>query len=1272
MLNHALPRRPRTARAAAARTLSATIASALIAAGTAAVGLATATPASADSGATSSTASPAAATAAALAKAKSSGQAVDIPALTTPTQTVAAEPTGLLALTESVYPTRVKRGNAWLPVDAALHAAPDGSLVPAAVPSGITLSGGGTTPLATLTSYGKRLAISWPASLPKPTLSGATATYAEVFPGVDLKVTVSPLGGMSEVLVVKSAEAATNPELSSLQLRTSTSGLQVSSDTSGNLQAEDPTGAAFFTSPAAMMWDSSTTTAAGTASAPMARSAQADGADETPAAPPAASSAQGPGTGAQTGQVDTQVTSGKLTLTPDGEVLHGADTRYPVYIDPDWNPNYAPATGQGYDEIQESCPDSNHLNSTTTPYNTPGVGQNGYSGCIGVEEAYFQFKVDTRLWDSSVKITAATFKATELYAANLNCSYTSNVQVKLSGAISTSTTWHNRPSLSTLQDTKAFGSTCTTNPSQGFDVSDALGKAASGHWKTVTFGMVASDESNALNFRRFANNPTVTVQYDSVPSVSSATTSPSTVCSGGTTIGHTSTTLNAYVSDNDPGAPVQSKFTLTGKSSSGTVVYPVSGVTGPGAYEPQSTVTGHGNITWQAGYLPTGTYTWTAQADDGKYLSATKTCSFKVDATAPGTPTITSPVFDNGNAVPQHTAAEFDFHPPVDTAGKPTTDLAYYAYSWGTPPAPVNPRLTVAAAAGGAVTKITLTPGGYIHNVLYVYAVDNAGNESKANHYDFDTQPPEEADATGDLSGDGHPDLVVAGPNGNVRLYQGDGQGGLASALDISTGGGFAGAKITVGGFRMWGEQDILAVTSNGQAHIYFGNGDAEPLPSFAPTDADVPAIAPQDAVLSPDSLFTWAQASQIVAADDAQGDQPSLWVVTADGTLWWVPATYSTGTFDTPVQVATGWQTKTLTYAGMLNGFPALWVRDTATGELDLYTGSDNITAGSPTSTKTVASASGWTGAAHPQIFSAGVNTSGVPALWSTDSQSVRNILYYPGGSASGSLGSGVREQTLNPSDDFTGDGQADIAAQWGDGTLHMYTGEGGGQLTNGAQIWDSGWNTVTAMVSGDFTGDGTSDVVARWNDGTLHRYDGTGTGALNLQVPLFSESTSWNIVREMTAGDFNGDGAADLVAVWNDGTLHLYTNTGHGEFNQPVSFWPTSSSWAGMRLLSGGDYNGDGNGDILAIQVSTGALRLYKGDGNSQLTTPVTSGSLNWTGIRDIIPGDFSGDGKADLAVIMGSGALHLFTGNGAGAFTDTGSMWRDTSWSTIKLAT
>jgi len=1248
------------------RPLSAAVACALIAAGVAGVQLAVSAPAEATSSATPSSDNPAAASAAAVAQAKSTGKSVDIPALTTPTETVAADPSGTLTMTESVYPTRVKQDNAWVPVNPALHVAADGSLAPAAVPSGITLSNGGDTQLATLTSHGKRLTVSWPDALPKPMVSGSTATYAEVFPGVDLRASVSSLGGFSEVLVVKSAAAAADPQLASIKLNTKTVGLDIQGDSAGNLNATDPSGASVFTSPTAIMWDSSTPTAQ-----VAARSATVQTEETTPAgtAAPTPSSASGPGTAAKTASIPARVSAGQLTLEPDASLLHGADTHYPVYIDPSWNPNYASDPKQSYDEIQQGCPGTNHLNSATAPYDTPGVGQNAYSGCIGIEEAYFQFKTDTRLWGSSVKITNATFKATEVYAANLDCSYASNVQVKLSSAIDTSTTWNNRPSLSTLEDTQPFGSTCTTNPSQGFDVTDAFSRAAAGKWGAVALGMVASDESKALDFRRFANNPTVTVQYDSVPAVSSVSTNPSSKCAGGATLGHTATTLYTYVTDADTGAPVQAKFTLLGKDSAGKIVYP-AGKSAALTYEPQTTVTGHGSVSWPVGYLPSGNYTWTVQADDGKYLSSTKTCSFAVDATAPGAPDIHSPVFDNGSA-PEHSDAEFDFYPPVDTTGNPETDIDHYAWNWGTPPATVNPTHTITATTGGAVTKVTLKTGGYLHNVLWAYSVDKAGNQSKAIHYDFDTDPPTNADATGDFSGDGNPDLVVPGPNGNVRLYQGDGQGGLTAPLDISKGGGFAGAKLAVGGFQGWGEQDILAITSSGQAHIYFGNGDAEPMPSFAPTDDDVPAVSPQDALLSSDTTFTWSQVTQVAAADDAQGDQPSLWAVTSDGSLWWIPATYATGDFDTPVQLATGWQNKTLTYGGMINGYPALWARDTASGELDLYTGSDNVIAGADTSAKTVAEATGWTASAHPQIFSAGLNAAGSPALWSTDSQASRNIVYYPAGSTLGSLGTGTLEQVVNPSDDFNGDGQADIIAQAADGTLRFYAGEGSGQLTGGKQIWDSGWNTVTMMVSGDFNGDGTSDIIARWNDGTLHRYDGTGTGALNPAVTLFPGSSNWNIVTEMTAGDFNGDGKTDLVTVWNDGTLHLYLNNGQGVLSAPVDFW-ADSTWGSMRLLSGGDFDGDGNSDLLAVHTADGALRLYKGDGKGHLAQGVVSGTLDWSNIKDIIPGDFSGDGKADLAAIAGDGHLRLYTGSGKGSFTFTGNMWPDTTWGSIKQAT
>ncbi|MFF7156129.1 FG-GAP-like repeat-containing protein [Streptomyces sp. NPDC008139] len=1227
------------------------------------------------------------AAAVAVAQAKSTGAPVDIPSLTTATESVTANPTGTLTVTESVYPTRVLRAGSWTPVDTTLHTAPDGSLHPGAVPSGISLSGGGTAPLAAMTSVGRRLDLSWPGSLPTPTVSGSTATYPDVLPGVDLQATVSPLGGLAEVLVVKNAAAAANPALSTLVLDTSAPGLTLSGEANGGVLVSDRDGAPVFSSPTASMWDSSTqSTVSGEAGA--ARSARTTPLADGPTADGTArSSATEPGVGAKTGTVTTHVEDGHLTLTPDSEVLRGADTHYPVYIDPDFNPMPGNDPKTAYDEIQQGCPSKNALNSSTAPYNTPGVGLNDFSGCIGVERALYQFKTDTHLLNTSARVISATFKAQEVYSAS--CSVTSNVNAfYFKGALSSSTTWDKRPLDITLQDTQSYGSACSSAPSKGFNVKDAFTRAHDGKLPSVGLMLSATsaDEGSGLNFRRFASNPTVTVEYNTVPTVTSATTSPSA-----STIGHTTVFLNASVYDADAGAPLQAKFTLTGKDSSGKTVYPVAGSPAQ-PVELNTTVTQQGTISWRAGYLPTGTYTWTAQADDGDtaHPASVVTRTFKVDATAPGAPSITSPdIYPNpGDGTspltpPARTQLEFDITPPTGA-----TDIAYYAYNWGTAPPTVNPPLTVKPDAGKQSATLHAVPMGFVRDQLFVYAVDKAGNESPANDFDFNTAPPTTPDATGDLTADGKPDLVAPGADGNLRVYPGTGNGGLATPVNLwSTApdapvADFTGAKTAVGAFRGMTEQDILVLSANGQANIYEGNGDGEPVPCS--TSPDGCADLKQSAILSPGQdpgtgadipAIQWSHVTQI-AADNSQyaaQSMPGLWLVTDDGGLYWAAGTAAYGTFDTPRLINSGFLNTEIAYAGVVNGQASLWARNTSSGSLTLYTGASDSPAGADPNAKVVAASTGWGVGSISSIVSAGAANAGAasPNLWAIDAQAVHNISYFPAGSTPGKLGTRVHVQTMTPTDDFTGDGKADIIAGWNDGTLHLYTGQGSGKLTSGKQIWDSGWSIVRLMVAGDFTGDGRSDIIAAWDDGSLHRYDGTGTGGLEGNAKLFPGSNNWGIVREMTAGDFNGDGLTDLVAVWNDGTLHLYVNNGDGTLKPPVDFWG-DNSWSGMRLLSGGDFNGDGNSDLLAIHTSDGVLRLYKGDGNGHLAAAVESGSLDWSNIRDIIPGDFSGDGKADLGAIAGDGSLRLYQGNGAGGFTNVGDMWPDTSWGTVRITT
>lgn len=97
---------------------------------------------------------------------------------------------------------------------------------------------------------GRELALSWPKDLPDPELNGNTVTYPEVLPGVDLRMTAQQ-DGFTQLLVVKSAEAAASDELSQLRLKLDADGMQVKETADGGLAAIDEgAGSAVFEAPA--------------------------------------------------------------------------------------------------------------------------------------------------------------------------------------------------------------------------------------------------------------------------------------------------------------------------------------------------------------------------------------------------------------------------------------------------------------------------------------------------------------------------------------------------------------------------------------------------------------------------------------------------------------------------------------------------------------------------------------------------------------------------------------------------------------------------------------------------------------------------------------------------------------------------------------------------------------------------------------------------------------------------------------------------------------
>lgn len=194
---------------------------------------------------------------AALTQAKKTGKPVLVDQDTTSTSEVDANPNGTFTMRSTAVPTRTRVNGKWAPIDTTLHANPDGSIAPNATDDQVRFSGGGNQSMVALTNGVSQVTIAWPGALPKPRLSGDTATYPDVLPGVDLQLTAEP-SNFREALIIHDATAAANPALRAIHLAIAGTGLALGADAQGELTATDAHGNAALAMSAPMMWDSTT------------------------------------------------------------------------------------------------------------------------------------------------------------------------------------------------------------------------------------------------------------------------------------------------------------------------------------------------------------------------------------------------------------------------------------------------------------------------------------------------------------------------------------------------------------------------------------------------------------------------------------------------------------------------------------------------------------------------------------------------------------------------------------------------------------------------------------------------------------------------------------------------------------------------------------------------------------------------------------------------------------------------------------------------------
>lgn len=758
---------------------------------------------------------------AAQAEALSSGHSVRVDSMTTETTTIDADPDGTFTETTDLLPVRVRHDGDWVPVDGTLAKNGDGSYSPTATPNDVTLSGGGSGPLVTLThADGTSMSLKLPFSLPAPRVLDDTALYADVLPGVDLSVSVTDQGGFSDVLVVHDATAAANPELKKLTLAADTKGLDLAPTDSGGMTAKATDGDVDYTSPQPLMWDSST--------AP-------DSAQPTAASgPETTSSTDGPGSDAQVTPVAMKTTDTGLTLTPDASVLTNPDTVYPVYIDPYTNP--VTSTSGHYDEVYSSSTCDNSPQYDKAQANGQGVGYQRWGGVCGTGLERSYYAINTSGLHSSFVVYDASIKISTTYAASWDCSQDQPITLHTTNAISSSTDWLSRPGVhdtafppvSTTVPSGANSSSSCSNHTATFDVTDEAQKiadqdgngydaggtfgAGTNYWTIGLYGNESQTSSNS-DYLRMSQSLTLTTKFDIPPNTPTsmhtvpAAQDASAACtmSGDGWIGATTYSdagsnikLHATVTSNLSGENVAAHFHVWDRTvldSSGNAL---------------------DKSTPDTSYLASGTdasasigftlldgheYGWDvySQTDSTLHLKSPTSdhCWFKTDFTAPMTPTVaTNPsfppvgtdaadpmVYAGAGVTTSFTVTGAD-SPAADHSCAPNDCLASGIdhFIWSLDSEPTATTGTVAAvtstdSSGTATAKITGVPvTKWGVHTLYVAGVDNAGNISTSPAGYTYTVPwnPDTKIKPGDIDGDGVPDLLATTKTGDLNLIPGD------------------------------------------------------------------------------------------------------------------------------------------------------------------------------------------------------------------------------------------------------------------------------------------------------------------------------------------------------------------------------------------------------------------------------------------------------------------------------------------------------------------
>ncbi|MFI9647389.1 trypsin-like serine peptidase [Streptomyces sp. NPDC052040] len=210
--------------------------------------------------------------------------------------------------------------------------------------------------------------------------------------------------------------------------------------------------------------------------------------------------------------------------------------------------------------------------------------------------------------------------------------------------------------------------------------------------------------------------------------------------------------------------------------------------------------------------------------------------------------------------------------------------------------------------------------------------------------------------------------------------------------------------------------------------------------------------------------------------------------------------------------------------------------------------------------------------------------------------------------------------------------------------------------------------WSHAKLLASGEYTGDGKGDLIVVWTDGEVTLYTGDGNGGFTGERQLAAPHGIWKDAKSLTDGDFSGGNGSDLLVVFDSGEVRLLPDVGTRGVDGGIKLAGAGSIWSHADQITGGSFGTAKYVSDLLVRWSDGEVTDYtavgdKGFGTEhQLMKPKSA----WQDATLVTAGDFTGGDNWDTLVRWSDGRVSQFQETGPGGIgkevqmASSGSIW------------